>query len=221
MNTNPENKRSTSVVAWLGLGISIFVLLLVLVLNFFLYCNQESVDFLPSIYVILFLVCGLLGLLGFILSLVGLVMAIKNFAPKWMEITGIIISCLSIVCYFVMPFVTTTTIVKEPTEVIVPPSILNEESESKEIVIQINKAGIVNCSVLNDESGNSRMQFNMNDNSSKNLFKSWLDDNMDSNAIITLSARADVSYTNANVVMDFLQECGYNRFTLKTGTDIR
>lgn len=215
MNTNTENKRSSSVVAWLGLGISIFVLLLVLVLNFFLYSNTATVEFLPSIYVILFLVCGLLGIMGFILSLVGLVMAIKNFTPKWMGVSGIIISCLSLFCYFVIPFVTTTSIVKEPTEVVI-----NEERETKEIVIQINKAGMLNCYVLNDSSGDSRMQFNMNDDSSKAHFKSWLDDNMDSNSIITLSSRPDVSYTNANVVMDFLNESGYNRFKLETETDI-
>ena len=224
MNTSSDNKQGTSVIAGLGLGISIFVLLFILLINLLLFNSQEAFDFKVSIYMILLIVGGLLGLLGFIFSLVGLIMAIKHYTPKWIGTCGIVISCLSFVCFFTLPLLFTTSIVKEPTEVIVPPSILEKDDcDSNKVVIQINEAGSVTCYVGEyGVSSLSHNDINLNDDNSKKQFTSWLKDNLenvDDNTPITLVASSKTDYSDINLVMDWLQECGHSRFTLKTNEE--
>ena len=219
MNSS-SNKKGTSVISWLGLGISIFVFLLILLINLLLFNSQETFDFKASIYMILFLAGGLLGLLGFIFSLAGLIMAIKNYSPKWIGVCGIVISCLSLVSYFAIPIFATTSIVKEPTEVIVPSSILDEEDNSNAARIEINENGTITCSIEENETIHSQLSVNLNDAHSKDQFTSWVNENLDDNTPITIAASSNTDYSFVDPVMDWLHDCGHSRFTLKTDEDI-
>lgn len=220
MDSSNNNKNGSSVISWLGFGISIFVLLLILFINFLLFGNHQTPDFKASIYLILFFAGGLLGLLGFVFSIAGLIMAIKNNTPKWIGVIGIVISCISIVSFFAIPIIANTSIEKEPTGVIIPPSALENTDETNQAVIQINDDRSVICYI--DEESSSRMKINMNDVQFQKQFTSWIDKhlkNVDPNTQITILSSSKLDYSDVNSVLDLLHESGHSRFTLNTIED--
>lgn len=221
MDSSNNNKKGSSVISWLGFGISTFVLLLILFINLLLFNSRDSFDFIASIYVILFFVGGLLGLLGFIFSIAGLIMAIKNYTPKWIGVCGIVISCISFVSFFAIPIIANTSKEKEPTEVITPPSVLeNTDGDTNQVVIQINDDKSVICYIEEDSS--SRLEMNMGDVQFQKQFTSWLNDHLksvDPNTPITIVSSSKLDYSYVNPVLDLLQESGHSRFSLNTIED--
>lgn len=203
MSYSSEEKNTSSLISWLGLGISIIVLAIVLFADFIEYASSDSPEALPPLYLILILVAGLLGLLGLVFSVVGLVRAIKNHAPKWMGTCGIIVSFISLICYFAMPFFAGDRLVKEPTKVEIPSSL-------KQAVIHITEDGIVSCSSTEA----AELQFNLKEADAKAKLNLWLKENVTDDELLILNASSILPYSDINQLMDMLNECGYNRFEL-------
>jgi uncharacterized integral membrane protein len=89
-----NNKKPTSVISWLGFGLSLatFLILVISLVIAVVFHNGSS-----SNLIILAFFFGIpIGIIGFIFSIIGLVMAMKNNTPKWMSVSGIIFCCLSL-----------------------------------------------------------------------------------------------------------------------------
>lgn len=101
-----NQKKTSNVIAWIGFSFSLFVLLLLwltLTVVSQIFSNNTDTHFDGSIgLIMLFLLIGIpIGLVGFILSIIGLVKASNNGGKKWIGISGLIFTGLSIISIFV------------------------------------------------------------------------------------------------------------------------
>lgn len=86
-----NNKKPTSVISWLGFGLSLATFLILIISIILVAISGE-----PALMMLTVVCCSPLGFIGFVFSIIGLIIAIKNCTPKWMSVSGIIFCCLSL-----------------------------------------------------------------------------------------------------------------------------
>ena len=206
-----ESKKPSSVFSWLGFGISLAVFLIVCLGAFVLFFVDEG----PRVvfdYMLMVLACGLIGTLGFIFSVVGLVIANKHDLPKWMSVSGIILCCLSVIAFFSDPL--ETFYHNEPHRVIIPESIQALEKSENMVVFVLDADGNVTCS-CNDIYDDIEVMFSLRTSSDELELKAWIATNVADRQVV-IYANKEVPYSQTEKLIELLNECGISKFSLQT-----
>ncbi len=139
--TNNVVVKPSNTISWLGFSFALFTLFLLwfTFLTIFLIgkSDHNSSYGIASILLMIFLFIGLpVGLLGLILSVVGLNKAAKTGGKRWIGVVGLIFSGLSVLSLFA-PFIFSFASAKEPAKVVTPASVINENRQENNVVFVV------------------------------------------------------------------------------------
>lgn len=215
MQTLNHNKP-TSVISWIGFGLSITVFLLIWSVNILVFnWLDEDANPIEALYILVFFVGGLLGVMALIFSIIGLWMAIKNNTPRWIGTAGIIICVLSILSFFV-PIVCAGMIKNKSIET--PESInASDENITEDVTIQIFSVGRVRCINNKDSSNTVVGNMNTSDYDFEKQLANWIKINkVDSSTGIIVNSTNDADYSDITKVIDTLNKSGISKFKLSS-----
>ena len=221
MEIPPTIKRPSQVVAWLGFGISLALFILVWTLNgFILYLVGQSNHDIAGLYMLMFMIGSILGVLGLAFSIIGLITACRYVLKKLPSVMGIILCCASLISIFV-PFFISATIKAEKEEIALQNSTdnLNEEDgiikNKTEIILYIHGFGDVKCC----KSGNNNFDNLSAFSKYKFLreFKTWMQTNgYTKNASIVIKSDKNVDYQYIVNVIEVLNQLGIKDYRVES-----
>lgn len=199
MQLPPPVKRPTSVISWIGFGLSLTVF--IIIWSAFISASHNS-DPRANILMIAILVSMVLGVMGFVFSLIGLILAIRNNTPTWIGVCGIVLCCASIISPFAALYMNGSDDRK----------VENVASNGNyEVVISISRIGEISCE--NKTGGYNPMIF-----SSYQLreeLKSWMKMNgFDKNVSIGIYVSSNAEYSKVLNVTECLTGLGYTNYKL-------
>jgi len=214
--TIPE-KKPTSVFSWLGFGISLTVFVLIWAVNIFAITQEGKAAILPGLYMVLFLAGGFLGFLGLVLSIVGLVMAIRNFTSKWMSVSGIILSCVSVISYIAVPMLASTIVQKEPVKIQLPESVVEEKAFEPNVVLYASKDNLLTCYDNSNGEDDDPIIFDLSNPQFSDLFSTWIKQNgIDNQTPVAIKTDSETPYDNIILLLDEMQKNDMKKFKLMT-----
>lgn len=199
MQLPPPVKRPTSVISWIGFGLSLTVF--IIIWSAFISASLNS-DPRANILMIAILVSMVLGVMGFVFSLIGLILAIRNNTPTWIGVCGIVLCCASIISPVAAFYMIGSNDKK----------VENVASNGNyEVVIRISRFGEISCE--NKTGGYNPMIF-----SSYQLreeLKSWMKMNgFDKNVSIGIYVSSNAEYSKVLNVTECLTGLGYTNYKL-------
>lgn len=213
-----NNNKSSSVISWIGFGLAITVFILIWLMNILVFnWMGENARPIVTLYMLLILLGGILGVLALIFSIVGLTMAIKNNTPRWIGTSGIIICVLSILSFFV-PIVCAVMMKNRTIEIENLESIsASDDAITEDVTIQIFSVGHVRC--INNKNSSSSVVGNINtsDYDFEKQLSNWLKmNNVDSTTGIIVNSTNDADYSDITKVIDILNKSGMSNFKLSS-----
>lgn len=221
MEIHPPIKRPSQVVAWLGFGISLALFILVWILNgFILYLVGQSNHDIAGLYMLMFMIGSILGILGLAFSIIGLITACRNALKKFPSVMGIVLCCASLISVFI-PFFIAASIKAEKEEISLQNNTDNPNEEDgiiknkTDIILYIHGLGDVKCSKSGDNnfdnlSAFSKYQF-------LREFKTWMQTNgYTKNASIVIKSDKNIDYQYIVNVIEVLNELGIKDYQVGT-----
>lgn len=173
-----------------------------------------------GLYVLCFFAVGVLALLGFVFSIVGLVMAIKQSTPKWIGVTGIITCCLCIPSFF-FPIVVAAWNASDR----VPKCervAANQDMVDVGILIQVDDEGFVTCYDNFDGEDQEPLVLDIKKPGFRTLFAKWIRNlgtqkikRVKDENLLILEVSHAISYTETRELLDVMRDNGLSP-TLKT-----
>lgn len=212
-------RRTSSAFSWLGFAFAIIVFLFVAfvdILTISAMANGAIGDFdtdhaLFILYAILIVVGGIFWLLALIFSVIGLVVAIKHFTPKWISITGIILCCVSLPAVFLPPFIGWTAI---PEPIILPTSPQPYSTPDKtDIRIVVNESGSLECYDLTSDGGSPSMTIDSGCANLATHIAEWMQARgLTKDASVSIEVDPDAGYQCVVDVIDVMHLLSIARF---------
>lgn len=199
MQLPPPVKKPTSVISWIGFGLSLTVF--IIIWSAFISASHNS-DPRANILMIAILVCMILGVMGFVFSLIGLILAIRNSTPTWIGVCGIVLCCASIISPVAALFMIGSD----------DRNVENVASNGNyEVVIRISRFGEISCE--NRTGGYNPVRFR-----SYRLceeLKSWMKMNdFDKSVSIGIYVSSNADYSEVLNVTECLTGLGYTNYKL-------
>lgn len=223
MITPPSVRKPSQAMAWLGFGISLTVLLLIWCFNIFVFSNIGDEDFhaefLFALYTLVIMIGGILGLMGLVFSIIGLVIAIRNYTRQWPGICGIVFFCVSLLSVFAPLFIGGATKTKKTvdkhTEQIIPNSANSETSESG-IELYVKSFNIECYDNRNGEDTNpSAIRVYSTDK--KRELQTWMQlKNIDADEEFVIKTADDADFSHIVELLDIMKELNINNYRLAT-----
>lgn len=219
MTTPPvKPNKSTSVFSWLGFGLAIALFLLIWFVNILMF-NWGGVLFNPiaPLFMLTFMLGGVLGLLALSFSIVGLVMAIKNNTPKWIGVTGIVLCIISFFS-FIIPILCAGAINDNAEQVEIPePEPSANEGISEDVTIQIFAIGRVRCLNNTDQENTVIGNLRTIDYDFQDQLSSWLKmNNVDSTTVVGVNSSSGADYSDITKVVETLKDNGISNIKLSS-----
>ncbi len=209
--------------AWLGFGISLTVLILVWCVNALVFASiggsGHENRLITSLYMLLFLVGTVLGIIGFIFSIVGLVSANKNCLKKWPGVCGIIFCIAGILSVFapvaVAGAIRDKTLTIEQAEAQEVEAQDPEAKTNEKVVIALD---YVNVYCYDNRNGKDKAPAKMHTYRSElnRSLRTWLQmKRINKSEPIVIVNSDDANYSDMVNVLESLNSLGYNNVRIK------
>lgn len=213
--------RTSSAFSWLGFALALVVFLFVAfvdILTISAMANGAIGDFdtdhaLFILYAILIVVGGIFWLLALIFCVIGLVVAIKHFTPKWISIIGIILCCVSLPAVFLPPFIGWTAM---PEPIILPPHPQTSSTPEKtDIRIVINESGILECYDLTSEGDSTSIAIDSGCANLATHISEWMQSRgLTRDATVSIYVDPRAGYQSMVNVIDVMHLLSISRFSI-------
>ncbi|MDE5800613.1 MAG: hypothetical protein K2H74_06275 [Paramuribaculum sp.] len=201
-------RRHSSAFSWLGFTLALILFLLVVFVDFLAIgamANDAIADHsLFILYVLMIVGGGIFWLLALIFSVIGLVVAIKNFTPKWISITGIILCCVSLPAAFIPPFI--GCVVQSEPMIVSTPLPQPTTTDKTDIRIVINERGMLECYDLFSDGGSPSMTIDSGCAELAAHISDWMQSRgLTKDASVSIEVDPDAGYQCVVDVIDVMQ----------------
>lgn len=221
INNSNHSKQTSNTISLIGFCFSLFVFLLVgctmLAIVYSASTKNEFSNAGVFSLISLALLIGIpIGLTGSILSIVGLVRAASRGGKKWIGISGLIFSGLTILC-IIVPLMISAMIRKEPVEVKLPETEKTETRQEKGVLLVVDGYQM-KCYDNRDKNDNTpyEMQLEYTTQIKKELDVWFKMHNVEKNEAIILKISQDTSYSQVADLIEALNRLKMTNFQLMT-----
>ena len=216
---NTERRAGRDILGMAGTIAGSVGLALVLFANIILFTADKAGSALSFVVVMLFIGC-IACAVGIILSIAGLIRAMRRKTRRTLSVVALVTACLGIILSFVLPGFFSATAVQEPV-VVAPPAaddvVVESDGEKDcEVTIELSEAGSM-TGIHTDSSGiRDTLIIRVEDSDFEELLTAWIGRNgIDSTMAVSIAASPAVNYNYLNAVFSALSTHNLTRFTIK------